>query len=363
MSASWIAVCAALTSLPTPDKPSDQVKFSGYLDTYYQWDFGRPKVDLSDRLFDVRHNRVDLAEADLDVVKSPNARDPFGVTLMFIAGKSADLLNATEPGGKDFLKFIGQGYVTYSAGPVTLDIGKFYTWIGYESYYSPTQANYGRGLVNTLAQPDTHTGFRFAYTANPKVTLNAYAVNGWNETKSTRGLKSGGLGITLTPDSKSSVTLQSYFGDEGSNATNDAGSFGGIGFPVPGVFRVAMADFIASYQLSVKTKLAVNFDYASAGGTSGGGSWDGEAFYLQQTLSNRCAATLRLERMRDTAGLRTGSPGLFHSITGTYDWNLSPNAMLRFEVRHDFADGTVFPTNGGASSQRTTVTFAQVLHF
>ena len=355
-----IVCCGAWGQSSTP------LTLGGYLDLYYQYDFGRPTTDLAYRFFDIRHNRWDLAEADFDATMAPTAKRPFGFTLQAIAGKSADILNAAEPGGKDYLKYIGQGYATYqSAGktPVTIDFGKFYTWIGNEGYDSRTQINYSRSFTNTLAEPDYHVGFRASVPANPKLTVTGYLVNGWNETKDSNGGKSGGITLSYSPDPKTSLVLQNYFGDEGSNTPNDAGSFGGIGFPVPGVFHVHLLDAIASRQLTPTLKVIGNIDYGSATHPGTSGTWDGELVYLQDTFTPKSSGTLRFDRMHDTSGLRTGSPVLLQSITTTYDYNLNKNAFLRAELRHDIADSSVFPTHNGTASHRTTVTFAQILHF
>jgi len=363
----WLC-CVLCLALLTEGKAQSvsPVTFGGYLDFYYQYDFGRPATDLAYRFFDIRHNRWDLAEADLDAIMSPTAKRPIGFTLQAIAGKSADILNATEPGGKDYFKYLGQGYVTYQSPgktPITVDFGKYYTWIGNEGYDSRTQINYSRSFTNTFAEPDYHVGFRATFPASPKVTIIGYLVNGWNETEDSNGGKSGGLTLNYVPDSRTSLAVQNYFGDEGSNRSNDVGSFGGIGFPVPGIFHVHLLDVIASRQLTPTLKIIGNIDYGSATRTGNSGTWDGELAYLQDTFTSKSSGTLRFDRMHDTSGLRTGTPVLLHSITATYDYNLNKNVFLRAELRHDIADNSVFATHNGTSSHRTTITFAQILHF
>lgn len=356
---------AALAQTPAAP-PSDAVTMGGYLDLYYQYDVGRPTGYLPYRFFDIRHNRWDLAEADFDLTKAPNSKDPFGFTIQAIAGKDADILNAAEPGGKAYLKNLGQAYVTYQSPgktPLTVDLGKFYTWIGNEGYDSRTQINYSRSFTNTFAEPDYHVGVRLTYPATPKVTLNAYAVNGWNETKRDDHGISGGLGVTYNPDNKTSLTVQDLFGDQGSNHLNDAGSYGGIGYPVPGIFHTHLLDVIASRQLTPTLKLIANIDYGTASMPGMSGKWDGELLYLQKTFSASDTGCLRLDRFHDTDGLRSGSPVLLHSITATYDHNLNKNILLRLELRHDIADNPLFTTHDGVSRHRTTITFAQILHF
>lgn len=354
------------TPLPIFAQSKDSpVTFGGYLDLYDMYDFNKPHLDVNDRLFDIKHNAPTLAEADFDILKAPSARAPFGFTINLIAGRSADLLHATEPGGINRYRYIGQAYATYvtpGRTPLTIDAGEFYSWVGYEGYDSRTQDNYSRSFENTLDQPDYHLGVRLTYPLSSKLSANLYGVNGWNEFQSSHHGKSWGVTLCYTPNDKWMLTLQNYDGPEGSDTVNDSGSYGGIGLPNPGVLRVHLLDAIVSYQPTTSWKFVFNGDYADAAGP-GGGHWDGATFYAKKQLSKLTSATLRIERVHDTDGLRTGSPVLLHSVTLTYDVNATRYLLLRFEAREDFANVDTFVSENGPKKQRSTLTAACILHF
>ena len=69
----------------------------------------------------------------------------------FGAGDTANLVNAFEPGGTDFLKYVQQAYVSFLAPAgkaLTIDFGKFVTPAGAEVIESKDNFNYSRGFCS-----------------------------------------------------------------------------------------------------------------------------------------------------------------------------------------------------------------------
>jgi hypothetical protein len=82
-------------------------------------------------------------------------------------------VNLFEPGGKEYLKYVQQAYVSYLAGKVSIDFGKFVTPAGAEVIENKDNFNYSRGLLFALAIPYYHMGARIGYalsTAERSVT-------------------------------------------------------------------------------------------------------------------------------------------------------------------------------------------------
>jgi hypothetical protein len=94
------------------------------------------------------------------------------------------------------------------------------------------------------------------------------------------------------------------------------------------------------------------------------GVWNGEAVYYRRQIASRHDACLRLERSDDSDGLRfLNGPVLLYSVTGTYDYAVGKNLLLRFELREDYASKPFFNAANGPTTQRTTLTFAQIVKF
>ena len=100
-----------------------------------------------------------------------------GFRLDFDAGDTADMVNAFEPGGTDFLNYVQQAYACFLApvgNGLTIDFGKFVTPAGAEVIENKDNLNYSRGLLFALAIPYYHMGVRLGYAINDKVSVTGY---------------------------------------------------------------------------------------------------------------------------------------------------------------------------------------------
>lgn len=364
-----LLLTALSTSAFAQEGKTDPWRFNGYVDMFYQYDFGRSAngVSVNGRSFDLENNRLTIAFAELDAVRSAGNGFPLGLTFQIYAGRGPDIIHLAEPGGQNSTKWLRQAFATYTtqgSHPVTIDFGKFDTWIGYEAPDNRIQDQYSRSFNSTYSEPVYETGLRVATKLSEKLTGTFYLVQGWSEVEDANKSKSFGINLTYTPDSTTSVTLQSQSGIEGSTTANDAGLFGGIGFGVAGTSRVNLTNLIVSKQLSEKTKLAFSVDYGTAAGSPNSGAWSGAALYLKYRLSPKQATAFRLERFEDSGGLRTGSAGTkLGSLTGTYDHVVNDHLTLRLELRSDFADRAFFNDRNGLTKNRVTLTVGAVARF
>jgi len=344
--------------------------FSGHYDIYYQIDGNKSPVgqNVNLRQFDVAGDQFGLATLQFNAIKKATTENPFGITLNFAFGNNANLLNVNEPGG-DGLKNIQQAFVTYALpkSALTVDLGKFLTWIGYEGVVSADNDNYSRSFLFTLGEPVYHVGARATYAATKALTLNAYGVNGWNEAQDSNGGKSYGATAAFTPNAKTSLTANYYGGNEGSNHVSGIGFLATPTTGFQGISNVQLGDFIGTYQFNDKIKFAINADYADAKGMSGSdpsGHWSGLAAYIRDQINAKYGVTVRAETFDDTNGLRSGTSAHLSSITGTFDIAGPGTSLLRFEVRYDKASASVFNAdNGTTKDNRVTYGISHVLRF
>jgi hypothetical protein len=343
------------------------IQINGYLDVYYEHNLTRADhgPTLNGRGLDVRNDELSLSFAELDFTRAAKPGN-LGFTAMFYGGPGPDLIHLTEPGGKNKYKWIRQAYATYqstSKNPVTLDLGKFDTWIGYEGIDNRNQDEYSRSFNWTNSEPTYETGLRVCSKLSDKLNGALYVVQGWNEVEDANEGKSWGVALTYAADANTTYTLQNHSGTEGSNHANDVGSFGGVSFANPGTSHVDLIDFIVNRQMSPKTKLALNVDYANSSDAPNKDQWNGEDLYVRQQISTAKTAELRVDRFEDKDGLRSGAPVKLYSITAGYDQTFTPNFTLRFEARHDISDTSLFATHSGFEKNRTTLTLASIAKF
>lgn len=338
------------------DNPFKDWSFSGLYDTYYQYNGNKPASGLgtpnNGHRFDVFNNQFSLASVQLNISKKATDKEPFAFTLSLWTGKNTDIVSANSD------KYLQQAYVSYTTKTgVTLDFGKFLTWVGYEGVGSADNDNYSRSFLFTDGQPLYHEGIRATKQATKAVSVSAYLVNGWNETDDSNASKSYGATAAVTVTPKLSATVNYYGGNEG-------GAFGS-GFGSATTTNLNLVDAILTYNATDKLKFAANADYASAKGVDAGdagGHFSGVAVYVKDQISTKYAAALRGETFSDPDGIRLVG-GRLYSVTGNLDCAETANAIFRLELRWDKSNQNQFASDKGMKDTQFLVTFSHVLKF
>ena len=345
----------------------NNIQASGYLDVYYTHNFANADrgPTVNGRSLDTRNHQLDLSFAELDFTQAISVRG-FGFTAMFYGGTGPDIISLTEPGGKNKYKWIRQAYATFQSSgknPITFDLGKFDTWIGYEPLDNRATDQYSRSFNTTYSEPSYDMGLRASSQLSDKLTGTLYLVQGWNEVEDSNKGKTWGIALSYAPDANTTYLLQNHSGAEGSTHANDIGAYGGIGFASPGTSHVDIINFQVSRQTTPKTKIAFSSDFANSADAPNNGQWNGEVLYVRQQISPIQTASLRFDRFEDKDGIRTGAPVKLYSLTGAYDHAFTPNFSLRAELRHDISDHSFFVTHSGTDKNRTTLTLAGIAKF
>ncbi len=350
----------------TADVEVPKWNVSGHLDFYYQYDFGKPGVgaDLVGRAFDVRNESFSLASAQINIVRAPTKSEPFGLTLNLVTGKNADLLVAARQPNETAYKLVQQAYGTYDDGKgLTIDFGKFTTWVGFEVLATPDNPNYSLSHLFNFGQPFWHAGLRASKKVSDKLAFTGAVVNGWNEVEDTNGAKSLGFGLVYTLDENDTFILNYLGGNEGAGVVN------GSGFAALGEWNVQLVDFDYVRTFGKKFKMIFDGTYASATGNTAGatsGNWYGFEAHAIAELNDRQNLAIRYDTFKDHEGLRffgLGNSGSLSSLTATWNYAVTPSSQFRVELRRDFASSNVFASDSGARSNRTTLTVAQAIRF
>ena len=144
----------------TPPGPAP-VEVTTFVDTYYGYFFNKPSGNVPLRNFDTKHNTFSLSLVELTAEQKVTTANRLGFRLDLQAGRTADLVNAFEPGGLEFLKNVEQAYGSYLFGSkLQIDAGKFVTPAGAEVIETKDNWNYSRSLLFALAIPYYHAGVR-----------------------------------------------------------------------------------------------------------------------------------------------------------------------------------------------------------
>ena len=338
---------AAAASLP---EASDW-HYGAFLDLSYALDFNFPENHLwRNKSTSSRVNELAPNMAMGYVRKDSTAASRWGMELGVQAGYDTNgLVPSPNPGrdtpvdGADLLRHISRANVSYLAplgNGLTVTVGLFNSYIGYQSVYALDNLNYSRSYMADNA-PYFMFGVAAQYPVTDRLQVNLYAINGYNYLSHPNDQMSYGTQVAYRLSKGWTVTENLYYGPDQSNASLQFWRF--------------FSDSIIEWKHDRLT-LALAYDIGTENAAEQPGHprtfWTAAAFYARLNVYGPWSIALRPEFYWDRSGRISGSEQFLKAMTTTleYRWgHARPNAVIRLEHRYDESTqpGGGFFTRGG----------------
>lgn len=358
-------LCGVLTAFAMPvfaeeDKMANffkNVEISGFVDTYYSYNFSRPgdrrgstpgftrdeaEGDWLDvRAFDREDNSFTLDNVEIAVFKPSTEKDPIGFGFITNYGEIAQRLTFVPSDGRvdddDFT--ISQGFVTYKA-PIgkglDFKFGKFASWIGAEFWQSVDNPNFSRSLLYENAITWTNTGLAMSYPLLDQLTPSLYFVNGWDTFVDNNNGKTVGYQFNWAVADNTNFIVNGSHGPEQTDNSSNYRHFW---------------DIVLATKPFDKTAFNLNFDYGTEEGaavTGGTGKWWGFSGIISRDITDIVGIALRGEYFDDTDGARRGVDNLdIWEFTFTTNIKIRESLLVRPEIRYDEANQGIFNGHNG----------------
>jgi len=330
---------------PAPAPP--KFTFGGSTDFYFETNFNEPFNGLNQlRAFDIKDEHgVHLGLIDL---WAQYARDPIGGRLDVDFGPTAFLVNAFEPGGRDFFANIQQVYLSANLdgkkGRTYVDVGKWVTTAGFEVIEPKDNWLYTRGLLFNLAIPFYHLGIRGYHYFNDADYVMLGAERGWNAVAD----PNHDPGFVIAGSKKLSkewTFIGNYYGGE-EGATLKTGK----------EYR-SLLDLIFTYSPSGRWSYAFNPDVD----VQGGSSLYGLAGYAKYQLDKKSYLAARGEFLIDDGFLGTD----VYSATIGYTRVINKYFQTKADLRYDWAQHDVFADEhrGTFKANQPTFVISAILNY
>ncbi|MDQ2768330.1 MAG: porin [Gemmatimonadota bacterium] len=324
------------------------VAFSGFLDSYFAYDFGKPRdIDRALTTQAVRHDEFNINLAYVDAtLTGPRVRGRFAAQF----GTSVQTNYAAEPrignfSGPDVSRYIQEATAGYKVfNGVWVDAGVFFAPFGSENWISRDNWTYTRSLIADNS-PYYEAGVKATWTIDPKWTAQLHVINGWQNISETNSSKALGARIDFAPRDGLSFAYDLFVGNEQPDS-------------LPSRLRT-FNEIIVGASITSKLQLRGTLDVGTQGHTNGEGTgtWNGYAILARYQLSQRVALAGRVEGYSD--------PDQFIINTGeTYGVQASgaslgvdvapmPKLLWRSEVKWLGAKNPLFPdqTTGAGLSK------------
>ena len=302
------------------------LKISGYLETYYSYDFANPSNNTRPG-FVYSHNRHNEVSLNLGLIKAAYQKDNVRANLALMTGSYANANLATEPGVLKNIFEANVGFKVFKTKTVWVDAGIFASHIGFESAIGKDCWNLTRSILADNS-PYYESGAKITYTSNnEKISLSGLFLNGWQRIQRIDGNTSPAFGHQLTYKPSANVTLNSS-------------SFIGTDTPDSTKRMRYYHNFYSIFQLNAHLGLILGFDIGTQQKTKESSeydTWYSPVAILKYSPNSNVNVAVRGEYYSDknqviiTSGTSNGFQTWGYSVN--LDYNITDNLMWRIEGR------------------------------
>jgi hypothetical protein len=342
------------TTIYAQEASKSPLTFSGYIDLYYSYDFGKPDNHTKPG-FIYNYNKSNEVNLNLGIAKMNYSKENVRANFALMAGTYAQYNMAAE---QDLLQNVFEANVGVKISKehnLWIDAGVMPSHIGFESAIGKDCMTLTRsiGADNT---PYYETGVKIGYTsASEKWYLAAMYLNGWQRIQKMDGNQTPAFGtqVTFKPSASLSLNWSTYVGNEQPDIDKKWRYFN---------------DFFGTFKVTEKTSVIAGFDIGaqqSAKGSSDYDVWYNPSVIVQYKPTDKIQLAARGEYYQDKNGvmIATGTPNGFktYGFSANFDYLVANNIMFRLEARSLNSKDDIFLKNNNPTNSNVFLTTSLVI--
>lgn len=346
----------ALQAQTDSTKTINPLKFSGYIETYYAYDFGQPE-DNTRPGFIYSHNRHNEVALNLGFIKAAYEKDNVRANLALMAGTYSNANLAAEEGVLKNIYEANAGVKLSKTKNLWVDAGIFASHIGFESAIGKDCWNLTRSMLADNS-PYYESGAKLSYTSDSgKWFVSGLVLNGWQRIQRVEGNKTLAFGHQLTykPNAKVTLNSSSFIGNDKPNESKQMRYFHNL---------------YGQFQLNDKWGLTAGFDIGAEQKSKGSESyncWYSPVLIAKYKATDKINIAARGEYYSDKNGviIATGTPNGFQTFgySVNLDYNIYDNVVWRIEARNLSSKDEIFMKNGDPVKQNFVAVTALAISF
>jgi len=323
--------------------------FSGYVDIYYSYGFGKPENHTRPG-FVYSYNRANEVNLNLGMAKVNYSKDNVRANLALMAGTYPQYNLAGE---QDLLKNVFEANVGVKISNehnLWIDAGIMPAHIGFESAIGKDNMTLTRSILADNS-PYYEAGVKIGYTSkSEKWYLAAMYLNGWQRIQKIDGNQTPAFGTQIMYKPSAGVTLNwsTYAGNEQPDADRKWRYFN---------------NFYGQFKVTEKTSVIAGFDIGSQQSVSGSAIYDiwyAPIVMAQFKPTEKIQLAVRGEYYEDTKGviIATGTPNGFktYGFSANFDYLPVNNVMFRVEARTLNSKDAIFLKDNNPTNDNVFVT-------
>ncbi len=342
-----IAFCFA--TINAQEVTKSPLTFSGYIDTYYSYDFGNPDNHTRPG-FIYSYNRANEVNLNLGMVKVNYTKDNIRGNFALMAGTYPEYNMTAEQGLLKNVYEANIGVKISKDNNLWLDAGIMPAHIGFESAIGKDCMTLTRSILADNS-PFYEAGVKIGYTSkSEKWYLAAMYLNGWQRVQKIEGNQTPAFGtqITYKPSSSTTLNWSTYIGNEQADIDKKWRYFN---------------NFYGQFKVSEKTNLIAGFDIGaqqSVKGSSVYDVWYSPVVMAQYKPTDKIQLAVRGEYYQDEKEviIVTGTPSGFktYGFSANFDYLPINNVMFRIEARTLNSKDDIFLKNNNPTNSNVFIT-------
>lgn len=347
---------AVTTTICTYAQEPSKIKVSGYLETYYGYDFNNP-ANHNRPGFIYSHNRHNEVNLNIGFIKGSYDNGAVRANVALMAGTYTNANMAAEPGVLKNIYEANAGIKLSKTANLWIDAGIFSSHIGFESAVSKDCWVLTRN-ISSENTPYFETGAKITYvTPDGKFSATGLYLNGWQRIARQDGNNkpAGGVQLTWKPTDKITVNYSNFLGTEGADSVRTTRFYHNLYgiFQVTGKFGITLGIDFAT-QDKMKGSTAKNEIFAPV-------------LIAQYKFNPKWALAGRVEHYQDKHGMliATNTPNGFKTTGYSMNVDYAPfhNAVIRLEGKVYDSKDKIFIRGENAVNYNAALTTSIAVSF
>jgi hypothetical protein len=343
-----------LQVMPAIDIPA--LKITGYIETYYAYDFNQPD-DNTRPAFIYSHNRHNEIALNLGLIKAAYDNGQVRGNLALMVGTYANANLAAEEGVMKNVYEANVGVKLSKSANLWIDAGIFASHIGFESAVGKDCWTLTRSILADNS-PYYESGAKLSYTSpSGQWFVSGLVLNGWQRIQRQDGNRTLAFGHQLMYKPSGKVTLNSS-------------SFVGNDKPADDKRMRYFHNLYGQFQLTNSFGLIAGFDIGAEQKSKGSDSyncWYAPVLIAKYAFTTKASLTARGEYYSDRNGviISTGTDNGFKTFgySLNFDYNIYSNVIWRVEARRLDSKDNIFMEGGNTIGNNAFVTTALAISF
>lgn len=330
-----ISICFFSKAFSQTDSTNSSVKITGYLETYYIYDFSNP-VEHNRPGFFYSYNRHNEVNLNFGFIQATYEQDRVRGKLALMTGTYANANLASEPGVLKNIFEANAGVKLSQNHNLWVDAGIFASHIGFESAIGATCWNMTRSMLADNS-PYYESGAKISYTSSDsKWFISGLLLNGWQRIQRVPGNQTPAFGhqLTWTPNDKVTLNSSSFIGSDTPDNVRQMRYF---------------HNFYGIFQLTEKVGLIAGFDIGAqqqSKGSSDYNTWYSPVMIVRYSPTEKVSLAARAEYYSDQNQviISTTTPNGFQTFgySVNLDVHVTDNVLWRCEARTLSSEDAIF---------------------